>query len=74
MSKGNCIYKVCVYVGGMSSHEVKVVYTTSKMSNAERFLHEYTKEHSEVCKAYIEREYTRDSRRNAKYMREDEDF
>lgn len=74
MSKGNCIYKVCVYVGGFNSHEVKVIYTTSKMANAERFLHEYTKEHAEVCKAYIEREYGRELKRNAKRMREVDDF
>lgn len=73
MSKGNCIYKVCVYVGGFNSHEAKVVYTTSKMANAERFLAEYTREHSEVCKAYIERSYGRDYKRSAKHMREDED-
>lgn len=72
MSKGNCIYKVCVYVGGINSHESKVVYTTSKMSNAERFLHEYLDEHSEVCKAFIERSYGRDTKRSAKYMREDD--
>lgn len=73
MSKGNCIYKVCVYVGGFSSQEVKVVYTTSKMANAERYLANYARNHAEVCKAYIERSYGRDSRRSAKHMREDED-
>lgn len=74
MSKGNCIYNVCIYVGGFQSHDFKVVYTTSKMSNAERFLHDYTNEHPEVHKAYIERIYSRDSKRNAKYMREDEEI
>lgn len=74
MGKNNCTYKVCVYVGGMDSYNAKVVYTTSKQSNAERFLHQYTREHPEVCKAYIERSYGRDARRNAKYMREDEDL
>lgn len=73
VSKGNCLYNVVVYVGNLSSHDSKCVYTTSKMSNAERFLHEYTKEHPEVCKAYIERSYSREAKRNAKYMREDED-
>ena len=72
VSKGNCLYKVCVYVGGLYSHESKVVYTTSKMANAERFLHEYIKSHHEVCKAYIERSYTHESKRNAKYMREND--
>ena len=73
MSKGNCIYSVCVYVGGFNSHEVKVVYTTSKMANAERFLAQYTRENPQVCKAYIERSYGRETKRSAKYMREDED-
>ena len=73
LAKGNCIYNVVVYVGGLDSQQTKVVYTTSKMANAERFLHEYTSKHSEVCKAYIERSYSRQDRRNAKYMREDED-
>ena len=74
MSKGNCIYKVCVYLGGLDSRDAKVVYTTSKMSNAEQFLHAYTREHPEVCKAYIERSYVYSRERNAKYMREDEDL
>lgn len=73
MSKGNCIYQVCVYVGGFNSHSTKVVYTTSKMANAERFLHEYVEKHPEVCKAFIERSYGHDSKRKAKYMREDEE-
>lgn len=73
MSNKNCVYNVVVYEGGFASHTTKVVYSTSKLSNAERFLHEYCRKHAEVCKAYIERVYTRDSKRNAKYMREDED-
>lgn len=72
MSKGNCIYKVVVYVGGMYSHDTRVVYTTAKESNAERFLHAYLKEHPEVCKAYIERSYGRQSSRDAKHMREED--
>lgn len=72
MSKGNCIYNVVVYVGDFSSHDTRIIYTTSKQSNAERFLHSYCNEHPEVCKAYIERTYGHDSRRNAKYMREDD--
>lgn len=74
MAKGNCIYNVVVYIGGLSSHNTQVVYTTSKESKAEQFLHDYLKEHEEVCKAYIERTYGRADKRNAKYMREDEDL
>lgn len=73
MGKGNCLYNVVIYVGGLSSRETRTVYTTSKESNAERFLHSYLKEHEEVQKAFIERTYGRDTKRNAKYMREDED-
>lgn len=73
MSKGNCIYNVVVYVGGLSSHDTRIIYTSSKESNAERFLHAYLKEHEEVCKAYIERSYGHEAKRNAKYMREDEE-
>lgn len=72
MSKRNCIYKVVVYVGGMYSHDTRVVYTTSKESTAERFLHAYLKEHPEVCKAYIERSFGRAERRDAKHMREED--
>ena len=72
MSKNNCIYNVVVYVGDFYSHDTKIVYTTSKMSNAEAFLNKYTKEHPEVCKAYIERSYDRNARRNAKHMREED--
>ena len=72
MSKGNCTYNVCVYTGDFYSHDSKVVYTTSKQSNAERFLHEYCRNHPEVSKAYIERKYERNNRRQAKYMREED--
>ena len=74
VSKGNCIYRVVVYVGEFTSHDTKVVYTTSKESNAERFLHAYLKEHTEVNKAFIERTYGRTEKRNAKYMREDYEY
>lgn len=74
MAKGNCIYNVVVYVGGLNSHETKVVYTTSKMAKAESYLHGYLNQHPEVNKAYIERTYSREGKRNAKYMREDEDL
>lgn len=73
MSKGNCIYNVVIYTGDFMSHDKKVVYTTSKESNAERFMHSYLKEHPEISKAYIERSFGREARRNAKYMREDEE-
>lgn len=74
MSKNNCIYNVVVYVGGMSSHDTRVIYTTSKQSNAESFLHAYTKEHPEVCKAYIERSYGRQAGRDRKRFREDDEL
>lgn len=55
MAKGRMIYTVVVYVGGLDSHETRAIYTCSKESDAERFLHKYVKAHPEVCKAYIER-------------------
>ena len=73
MSKGNCIYNVVVYIGDFSSRETRVIYTTSKQSNAERFLAEYLREHEEINKAYIERSYDYASKRNAKRMREDDE-
>lgn len=73
MAKGNCIYKVVVYVGDMTSHDTKTVYTTSKQSKADKFLHDYCKEHVEVCKAYIERSYSRESIRNEKRRYEDDE-
>lgn len=73
MSKGSCMYSVYVYVGGLSSHDVKKIYTTSKQSDAEKFLHAYTKKHEEVCKAYIERSFGRSDLRKAKRMREEDD-
>ena len=72
MSKGNCIYNVVVYSGGMDSHDCRVVYTTSKESNAEKFLNDYLKKNPNVCKAYIERSYSRQDRRNAKRFREED--
>ena len=73
MSKGNCIYNVVVYIGDFSSRETRTIYTTSKQSNAERFLAEYLRDHPEVNKAYIERSYDYVSKRNAKRMREDDE-
>lgn len=73
MSKGNMTYNVCVYVGDFDSREVKVVYTTSKESSAQKFLHEYLRKNPDVSKAYIERKYSRNEIRRSKRMREDED-
>ena len=73
MSKNNCIYKVVVYNGGMDSHDCKVVYTTSKQSKAEEYLHDYCKQHDEVCKAYIERSYGREALRNQKRRYDDDE-
>ena len=73
MSKGNCIYNVVVYIGDFSSRETRTIYTTSKQSNAEAFLAEYLREHEEVNKAYIQRSYDYNAKRNAKYMRENDE-
>ena len=67
------MYNVVVYVGDMSSRDVRVIYTTSKYSNAEKFLHAYLKEHTEVCKAYIDKFYGRGDKRVLKRLREDVD-
>ena len=64
MAKGKMLYQVCVYVGGLSSHDTRVVYTTSKESEADTFLHKYLKDHPEVCKAYIERSVNMRLKRN----------
>lgn len=66
MANGNCVYKVCIYTGNMESRESRCIYTTSKQSKAEAYLHSYLREHPEVCKAYIEREFTRQSMRDRK--------
>lgn len=72
MAKGKMLYKVCVYVGGYSSHETKVVYTCSKESDAQAYLHKYLKKHPEVYKAFIERSVNMRLNRN-KYDSEIED-
>ena len=72
MSKGKCIYKVVVYVGDFMSHDTRTIYTTSKMSKAEEYLHDYCNAHPEVVKAYIERSYGREDIRNAKRSYEDD--
>lgn len=72
MAKGNMLYKVVVYVGGLSSHNTQVIHICSKESEAEKRLHEYIKGHPEVCKAYIEREFnTRLNRNKFDYDEED---
>lgn len=71
MAKGNMLYKVVVYVGGLSSHDTRTVYTCSKEKDAENYLHKYLKEHPEVCKAYIERDYNTRLERNRREVDED---
>lgn len=64
MAKKNYIYTVVVYLGGLASHDSRVVYICSKESDAEKYLHKYLHEHREVCKAYIERTYNARLKRN----------
>ena len=71
MAKGNMLYKVVVYVGGLSSHDTRTLYTCSKESDAEAYMHKYLKEHPEVCKAYIERDYNTRLERNRREVDED---
>ena len=73
MGKGNCVYKVVVYVGDFNSHDRRIIYVTGKQSKAEQYLHDYCKEHDEVCKAYIERSYGREALRNEKHRFDDEE-
>ena len=72
MSKGNMLYRVVVYVGGLSSHSTKTVYICSKESEADKYLHDYIKAHTEVCKAYIERDFNSRLNRN-KFDYDEED-
>ena len=72
MAKGNMLYTVVVYVGGLASHERRVIKVTSKESEAEKYLHKYLKEHDEVCKAYIDREVNTRLERNRRDI-DDED-
>ena len=71
MAKKNYLYTVCVYVGGLSSHDCREIYTCSKESDAEKYLHKYLREHTDVTKAYIERTYNMRLKRN-QYELEDE--
>lgn len=73
MSKGNITYSVCIYVGDFDSRQSMVIYTTSKESNAQKFLHEYLRSHPEVQKAFIERKYSRNEIRRSKRMREEDE-
>lgn len=73
MSKSNCVYNVVIYVGGFESHDKRTIYTCSKESKAEEFLHDYCREHEEVCKAYIERSYRRGDLRDRKRQFDDEE-
>lgn len=72
MSKGNMTYHVVIYVGGFDSRETRTIYTTSKESQAQRFLHTYLRNHPEVSKAFIERRFSRESTRDAKRRREED--
>lgn len=71
MSKGNMLYKVVVYVGGFTSHDTRTIYICSKESDAETYMNKYLKEHPEVCKAYIERDYNTRLERNRREIDED---
>ena len=73
MSKGNMTYNVCIYVGDFNSRETRVIYSTSKESNAQKFLHDYMRKNPEVQKAFIERRYSRNEDRRFKRMREEDD-
>lgn len=73
MGKGNCVYNVVIYVGDFMSHDKRTIYTCSKQSKAEQYLHDYCKSHDEVCKAYIERSYGREALRNNKRKFDDEE-
>ena len=71
MAKGNMLYSVVVYVGGLASHETRVIYTCSKESKAEAYLHDYLENHPEVCKAYIEHSFNSRLNRNRVEIEED---
>ena len=73
MSKGNITYNVCIYVGDFDSRETRVIYSTSKESNAQKFLHDYMRKNTDVQKAFIERKYSRNEMRRSKYFREEEE-
>lgn len=73
VSKGNMMYNVCIYVGDFDSKEVRVIYSTNKESKAQEYLHDYLRNNPEICKAYIERKYSRNEDRRSKYMREEDE-
>lgn len=73
MSKGNMMYNVCVYIGDFDSKEYRVIYSSSKESKAQDFLHEYLRKNPNVCKAFIERKYSRNENKRSKYLREEEE-
>lgn len=73
MSKGNIIYNVVIYVGDFDSKERRVIYSSSKESNAQKFLHDFLRKNDDVCKAYIERIYSRQAGRERKHFREDDE-
>ena len=72
MSKGNMIYSVCIYVGDFDSRETRVIYTASKESDAQKYLHDYLRKNPDVQKAYIKRKYSRNENIRSKRMREEE--
>ena len=65
------IYKVVVYVGDFTSHDRRVVYTTSKESDAKKYLFDYMKDNPDISKAYIECDYNRRLNRNRVELEED---
>lgn len=73
MGSGNITYNVVIYTGEFYSHDRRVVYSSGKRANAEKFLHEFLKTHDEVQKAYIEARYGRQAGRDLKHMREEDE-
>lgn len=59
MSKGNILYSVVAYVGGLESRETRVLFRSTKESEAEAYLYGYMDTHPELTKVYIERTYVR---------------
>lgn len=54
MSKHNNLYSVVVYIGDLQSHTTKTLYQTTKLSEAERYLHQYIDSNPDCLKIYIE--------------------
>lgn len=65
MSKRNNLYSVVVYIGDLQSHTTKTLYQTTKLSEAERYLHQYIDANPNCSKIYIEHRamFTSDKRR-----------